>query len=154
VTDPQQQVSPDGQWRWDGHQWVPNQPAGYGPPVPGYGTPAPAYGYPAAPTSGYGAPPAATGTDGKAIASLVLAVVGLCGAGSIAAVVLGHLSRRDARREGREPSGLALAGLIIGYIGIAATVVIAGVFITGFAVSSGHVSEITTCTTPDGFPCG
>jgi hypothetical protein len=39
----------------------------------------------------------------------------------VVAVILGHLSRSDARKKGREPSGLALAGLILGYLGLAAT---------------------------------
>jgi type IV pilus assembly protein PilA len=52
-----------------------------------------------------------------AVASLVLGILWLLGFGSIAAVVLGHLSRRRAAHEGRPKSGLALAGLILGYLG-------------------------------------
>lgn len=63
----------------------------------------------------YAYPP--QGTDGLAVASLVLSLVWLMGLGSIAAVITGHLSRGRAKREGRPPSGLALAGLIIGYVG-------------------------------------
>lgn len=58
-------------------------------------------------------------SDGKAIASLVLSILWLAGVGSIAGVVLGHLSRAEARRAGRQPGGMALAGLIIGYLGAA-----------------------------------
>jgi hypothetical protein len=110
------QWSPDGQWWWDGHRWVAAAPPAYGNP---YGTPygtGPYGAYPA-----YGAPPPKS-TDGKAIASLVCSLVA-CGIGSIAGVVLGHMSRSEARRENREPSGLALAGLIIGYLGIAVAAV-------------------------------
>lgn len=85
-------VSPDGRWTWDGQQWVPRSPAA--PP-----------------------PPTGTGTDTKAIVSLVLGVLWLGGLASIGAIVLGHLSRGEARREGRPPSGMALAGLILGYAG-------------------------------------
>jgi Tfp pilus assembly protein PilE len=61
----------------------------------------------------------APSSDGKAIASLVLSILWLAGFGSIAGVILGHLSRGEAKRAGRAPSGMALAGLIIGYVGAA-----------------------------------
>jgi hypothetical protein len=116
------QLSPDGQWWWDGYQWVP-----------------------AAPYGGYGpyAPPAHSDTDGFAIASLVCSIASM-GIGSVAGVVLGHTSRAKARRENREPSGLALAGLIIGYIGIGILVLILGVLVIGTFVSAGFVDQITS----------
>jgi hypothetical protein len=120
------QWSPDGRWWWDGHQWVAATPPAPGSPYGTgiYGT-GPYGQYPA-----YGEP-LPRGKDGKAIASLVCSLVG-CGIGSVAGVVLGHLSRSEARREHREPSGLALAGLIIGYLGIAAAVlVVAGFLLIG-----------------------
>ncbi|MEP7055178.1 MAG: DUF4190 domain-containing protein [Actinomycetota bacterium] len=99
------QFSPDGRWWWDGRQWNPVvAPVGSAFPAgnPGYGGP--------------------SSPDGKAIASLVAAIVWMAGLGSILAVVLGHLSRSESRREGRQPSGVALAGLIIGYFGIASMI--------------------------------
>ena len=116
----QPQYSPDGQWWWDGTQWIP------------------AYGYAAAPCTGYPAYPAppASNHDGKAIGSLIAALVGGCGVGSLVAVVLGHLSRSEARREGREPSGMALAGLIIGYVGLALAAAVLAVFVIGFSLST------------------
>lgn len=63
--------------------------------------------------------PVPSGSDGKAIASLVLSIAWLGGLGSIAGVVLGHASETESRRSGRRPSGLALAGQVIGYVGIA-----------------------------------
>ncbi|MFN2538473.1 MAG: DUF4190 domain-containing protein [Mycobacteriales bacterium] len=83
--------------------------------------------WPAKP-QGYGAPrypSPSTGTDGLAIASLVLGLLWIGGAGSVGAIVTGHLSRSKANREGRQPSGMALAGLILGYIG--ATFLVVGV---------------------------
>ena len=64
------------------------------------------------------APPS---TSGKAIASLVLGIMPVIPLlGSIVAVVLGHRSRGEIRRSrGRlKGEGLALAGLILGYVGI------------------------------------
>lgn len=106
------QLSPDGKWWWDGTAWIPapQQPADFYAPVP-----VQSMGYaPTAPVARH---------DGLAITSLVLSVLWLMGFGSVAAIVTGHLSRSKAKREGREPSGVALAGLILGYVGAAFLVV-------------------------------
>ena len=42
----------------------------------------------------------------------------VCGIGSILAVIFGHIARKQIRERGEQGSGLATAGLIIGYIGI------------------------------------
>jgi Domain of unknown function (DUF4190)/Domain of unknown function (DUF1707) len=77
-------------------------------------------------------------TNRLAVASLA------CGIGqlmflfpaSIAAVICGHLARGQIRRNGEQGSGAALAGLILGYIGLVLTILIAGV-----AVRTGHVAH-------------
>jgi hypothetical protein len=117
------QLSPDGKWWWDGRQWlpVPAPPAPALPPTPPVGSVLPGYGAQQPAAVGYQQAPAA-GTDGLAIASFVLSIIWVLGLGSIAAVVLGHVSRRKAASEGRPKSGLALAGLILGYLGIAGLV--------------------------------
>jgi hypothetical protein len=61
--------------------------------------------------------------------------------GAIVAVITGHISRGQIKRSNEQGAGMALAGLILGYIGIALTVlVLAGglVFILGF---SGEVAQ-------------
>ena len=61
-------------------------------------------------------------TSGKAIVSLVLGIFPVIPVlGSIAAVVLGHISLSEIHRSaGRlKGKGLAIAGLILGYIGVA-----------------------------------
>ena len=94
-------------------------PYGYGPvqgqqpPVYPY-----EYGY-----GGYFGPPRSQQTDGFAIASLVVscvAILGLCawGAGSLLGVlgaIFGHVARRRIRTTGVGGSGVALAGIIIGW---------------------------------------
>lgn len=97
--------------------------AGYGPAQPGY--PPPGYGYP-----GYGYPAAPTATNGLAIASLivsVMAVSGLCfyGVGGLLGVVgaiLGHVARRQIRQQGGAGDGMALAGVITGWVATAIAV--------------------------------
>jgi hypothetical protein len=79
-------------------------------------------------------------TNGLAVASLA------CGVGqvffwflaAIPAVVLGHMARRQIRRTGEDGAGMALAGLILGWIGIAATVVFAVGIVALVAVSTAH----------------
>ena len=60
-------------------------------------------------------------TSGKAIASLVMGFFCFVFPVAVAAVVFGHLSRSEIRRSaGRlKGKGVALAGLILGYFGIA-----------------------------------
>ena len=110
-------------------------PSGYPPsgyPPPGYpppGYPPPGYtqagypqpGYP--PTGyapGYGERPT---TNGFAVASLVLSLVGWlpCGIGSVLAIVFGFIAREQIKRNpGREHgSGMATAGIVIGFVAIA-----------------------------------
>lgn len=62
-------------------------------------------------------------TNGKAVASLVLGILWLGGLGSIAAIVLGHIARTEIRQHGGSGGGLALAGVILGYVGLALLVV-------------------------------
>ena len=59
-------------------------------------------------------------TSGMAIASLVLGILWIYWIGSIVALFLGYAARREIRRdpEGIEGSGLATAGIILGWIGM------------------------------------
>ncbi len=116
----------------------PGQPPGRPPsgyPPPGVGPYAP-YPQPYAP-SGYQAQP----TNGLAIAALVLSLVGWipCGIGSLAAVVLGFVARSQIRAsQGRQGGdGLALAGIIIGFVAIAFWIL---VVVWGAATGSGNSS--------------
>ncbi|MFB9308894.1 hypothetical protein BJY17_001640 [Agromyces hippuratus] len=90
---------------------APQQPAApaYAQPAPAYGQPAPAYGQPA-----YGQAPAAK-TNVLAIVSLVSAFFV-----SLAAIITGHIALSQIKKTGEQGRGLAIAGLIIGYVGLAA----------------------------------
>jgi len=58
-------------------------------------------------------------TSGMAVASLVLGLVWFFWVGSVLAVVFGHLALAECQREGKQGQGMAVAGLVLGYIGVA-----------------------------------
>ncbi|MEO3785183.1 DUF4190 domain-containing protein [Actinocorallia sp. B10E7] len=57
-------------------------------------------------------------TNPYAVASLVCGLLWACGIGSLLAVVFGHLARRQIRATGERGRVPALAGLILGYVGL------------------------------------
>lgn len=115
-----------------GYQQPGNQPSGYpqGPQPGGYSGPGyPPQGQPGGyygsgyPPQGYpppGYPTAYRPTNQLAIAALVCGIAQLFFwlLAAIAAIVLGHMARRQIRQTGEAGDGMALAGLILGYIGL------------------------------------
>jgi hypothetical protein len=97
---------------------------------PGYGQP---YGY--GPPSGYR--PQKTNT--LAIVSLVTSLLWLCGAGSLAAIICGHLGLREIDRSGGTQTGrgMAIAGLVIGYLGLIAAVLYVSLVVFAVARDGG-----------------
>jgi uncharacterized membrane protein len=80
-----------------------------------------------------GQPAAAVGqTNGLAIASVLLAVLWLAGIGAVLALVLGYQARRQINNSaGRQAgSGLATAGIVLGWIGI--VILAAGAILIAF----------------------
>ncbi len=59
-------------------------------------------------------------TSGKAIASLICGLLSFIFPAAIAAIILGHISRSEIRKSGGRltGSGVALTGLVFGYIGV------------------------------------
>jgi Domain of unknown function (DUF4190) len=139
MTNPQQPENPaEPQWqqpippqppsydqpRYDPPAYDPNaftQP-GYGqqPPAPGqpaYGQPAygqPAYGQPV-----YGQPVYVNPnpTNGLALASLICSLAGLITFISApVGAILGHVSRKQIKERGGQGEGMALAGIIVGWV--------------------------------------
>ena len=74
----------------------------------------------AAPAQGTG-----QGTNGMAIASMVLGILWLYWIGSILALVFGYMAKRQIRDSGgtQAGSGMATAGIVLGWIGMAALAV-------------------------------
>jgi hypothetical protein len=117
-----------GQWQQAGAQPAAWQQPGYGyqppagPPGQWYGPPP---GYPQ-----YYAPPQRT--NGMAIASMVLGILWIYWIGSILALVFGYIARNQIKQRGEGGSGMALAGIILGWIGVGFLVLALGT-----AVASG-----------------
>jgi hypothetical protein len=62
---------------------------------------------------------ATPGTNGLAIAALVLGILWLYWVGSILAVIFGHISLSQIHHTRQGGRGLAIAGLVLGYVGLA-----------------------------------
>jgi uncharacterized protein DUF4190 len=107
---------------WPDQSWPNpnNQP--YSDPGPGYqGYPGyPASAVPASPGYGYGYPPpgGVRQTNGLAIASMVvsLASIVICGFPAIVGAIMGHVARKQIRERGEDGDGMALTGVIVGWI--------------------------------------
>ncbi|MEE4543454.1 DUF4190 domain-containing protein [Streptomyces sp. V4-01] len=101
----------------------------YGGPPPGgpypYGGPA-GYGYPPPPPGWYGGYQQNLGTNGLAIASLVVSIAAFCL--PVVAAVLGIFGLRQIRRTGQGGRGLAIAGIVINSV---ATVLVAVFVVLG-----------------------
>jgi hypothetical protein len=74
-----------------------------------------------------------TRTNGLAIASLVLGIVWLWWIGSVLALVFGYSARAEIRRSRGQQSGegLAIAGIVLGWVGVATLLLVAITFASG-----------------------
>lgn len=107
-----------------GQPGQPNQPHQPGQPYPPYG----AYGQPVQPY-GYPAPPS---TNGMAIASLVVSIVSVvacAGFTGFIGAILGHVARGQIKRSNEQGAGLALGGIIVGWVGFALFIAMIVLFI-------------------------
>jgi hypothetical protein len=80
---------------------------------------------------GWGAPYPVAKTNTLAIVALVLGIVGI----SLGAVICGHISLGQIGRTGEQGRGMAIAGLVLGYIGLAITVLLI-LLLVGVAAST------------------
>ena len=131
---PGAQVSPDGKWYWDGGKWAPmpsavaaaaTQLAPVAPPPPG-------------PVAPYGQPlyVYAPRTNSLAIASLVTGILSwvLCPfLGAILAVIFGHVARGQIKQSGEGGGGMAIAGLILGYLNLGGAILVIAFYVLLFA---------------------
>lgn len=104
---------------------APAQPV-YGQPVygqPAYGQQQPQYGQPAYAQPAYAQPayaqPYVTGprTNTLALVAMILSLVGIVsGATAIGGIVCGHIALSQLKRTGENGRGMALTGVIVGYV--------------------------------------
>lgn len=76
------------------------------PPAPLYQQP---YPYPYAPPRP---------TNGMAVASMVLGIIWIYWIGSILALIFGYVARSQIRRTGEGGDGMAVAGIVLGWVGV------------------------------------
>jgi hypothetical protein len=71
-------------------------------------------------------PPAPPGTNGMAVGSLVCGIAQLMVGifATIPAIILGHIARRQIRQTNEAGDGMALAGLVLGWVGLALQVLL------------------------------
>jgi hypothetical protein len=119
-------------------EWPPPPPPAY-PPAP---PPAPPAGYPPhypqyPPPYAAHYPPPSAGTNGFAIASLVLGILWIWWLGSILALVFGYVGKNQIDRGGRVQGGrgLAVAGIVLGWIGVAILALLIILAIIGVATT-------------------
>ncbi|XVQ10965.1 DUF4190 domain-containing protein [Spirillospora sp. CA-255316] len=97
-----------------------------------------------------GGPPVAPRNNGMAITSMVLGIIGVVTCGgvlfSVGAIIFGHVAQSQIRRTGEQGNGMAVAGLVLGYIfallGLIYWIVIVGIY--GAAIWSLNESGGTT----------
>ena len=115
-----------------GQQPPPAQPPAYGQP-PLYGQPPPYGPPPPYAQGGYGyAQPRST--NGFAIASLVLGILWIYWIGSILALIFGYVARNQIRAGNQQGDGMAIAGIVLGWIGVGILLLL---IVFGVAVGAG-----------------
>jgi uncharacterized membrane protein len=120
-----------GWWLASDGNWYPPQAA-----PPGAAAPTP-YGPPPSAPYGYTPYAPAPGTNGLAIASLVLGILWLYWIGSILAIIFGFVAMGQIKQRNQGGKGLATAGLILGFIGLGTLILV--ILLVAFGSSSSTV---------------
>lgn len=79
-----------------------------------------------------------TKTNGFAIASLVLGIIWIYWIGSILALIFGYVAKRqiESSGEGQSGRGMAIAGIVLGWVGLATLLIMVIVLIgVGFGAT-------------------
>jgi Domain of unknown function (DUF4190) len=128
-------------------------PAPTGLPAPAY----PGYGYPTYQYGGYGAPmvggyPPPPQTNGLAIGSMVVSIsalvlswcYGIGGLIGLVGAILGHVSLRQIRTRGEGGRGMAIAGVVMGWIALAVALVVVGLLVWAVIQFSNNSVDYST----------
>jgi hypothetical protein len=83
-------------------------------------------------------------TNGLAVASLACGVgqIIVWFFGAIAAIILGHMARRQIRQTGEAGDGMAMAGLVLGYVGLILSVVGTIAFVALVVFAASHIPPV------------
>jgi hypothetical protein len=68
-------------------------------------------------------------TNGLAIASMVLGIVWIYGITSVLALVFGYMAKKQIADSGQRGSGMATAGIVLGWIGVCGAIFIIVFFV-------------------------
>lgn len=79
--------------------------------------------------------------SGMAIASMVLGIVWIYGIGSILALIFGYQARKQINRTGQRGTGMATAGIVLGWVGLAGVI-----FIVFFLTAVFHSVHFVPCS--------
>ena len=99
--------------------------------------------------SSYFAP--APRTNGNAIASLVCGLVWTLGVTSIVAIVLGFKAKREIAATHEGGDGMATAGIVLGFVGLAGGILYVSFFLIVFFAAAGGASHCFANSTT--YPC-
>lgn len=84
----------------------------------------------------YAAAPTGPKTNTLAIVSLVTGIVSLFIPIALVAVITGHIALGQIKRLGENGRGLAIAGLILGYVGIVLAIIVLVLWASFFALAT------------------
>lgn len=91
------------------------------------------------PPSGPAGPPVPARTNPVAVVALICGIAQFFGFWllcTIPAVVCGYIARRQIRENGEQGDGMALAGLVLGWIGVGLTVIVVAIAVIALVVIS------------------
>jgi hypothetical protein len=72
-------------------------------------------------------------TNGFAIASLVLGILWIWWVGSVLALIFGYVARKQIRERNESGNGLAIAGIVLGWVGVGVLVLFLIFVVIGLA---------------------
>jgi hypothetical protein len=97
---------------------------------PGYGQQP---GYPQQYGAPVGYPYASQKTNGLAIAAMVLGILWIYWIGSVLALVFGYIARKQIQERGEGGAGMAVAGIVLGWVGLGILVLVAGLGVVSYS---------------------
>lgn len=74
-------------------------------------------------------------TNGMAVASMVLGILWLYWVGSVLALIFGYIARRQIRERGESGDGMAIAGIVLGWVGVGVAAVVIVVLLVSLATA-------------------